>query len=182
MVAVGAATFHCLLRPGYRELKLDGLLFKNGLRAFVRRPRDESPKEWEMSLDYAISALALVEATGDNRCNPPDELRECFAIVAFGTRYKLFYYVHYGPNPSPPLEPATNNSYSEQIAAKVTHPVSKNRLIQLIPGDEPMDLRNSEGWDKLAHWLGLISGSSLGKDQVYDPISDKYVSTPKSPE
>lgn len=45
---------------------MDGLLFKNGLRAFVRRPRDESPKEWEMSLDYAISALALVEATIDN--------------------------------------------------------------------------------------------------------------------
>lgn len=73
--------------------------------------------------------------------------------MAFGTRYKLFYYVHYGPNPFPPLEPATNNSYCEQIAAKVTEPVSKNRLIQLIPGDEPMDLRNSEGWDMLAHWL-----------------------------
>jgi hypothetical protein len=135
-----------------------------------------------MSLEYAISALALVEATGDNRRNPPDELRGCFPTVAFGSRYKLLDYVHYDANPSLPLEPATNNAYSERIAEKVTDPVSRNRLIQLIPGDEPMDLRNSEGWGKLVHWLGLISGSSLGKDQLYDPISNKYVDTPKAPE
>lgn len=113
MVPVGVVTFRCLLRPEYRELKLDGLLFKNELDAFVHRPRNESPKEWGMSLEYATSALALVEATGDNRRKPPDGLRECFAIVAFGTRYKLFCYFHYDPNPSPPLELTTNNSYSE---------------------------------------------------------------------
>jgi len=82
-----------------------------------------------MTLEYAISALALVETTGDNRHNPQDGLHRCFAIVAFGTRYKLFYYVHYHPSPSPSLDPATNNSYSERIAEKVTDPVTKHRLI-----------------------------------------------------
>lgn len=99
--------------------------------------------------------------------------------MAFGTRYELFYFVYHSTNPSP-VSPVTNNSYSEEVAAKTVDPEPMHRHIQLIPGDEPLDLRDDEGRKQL-NWLDVIRETRFVKRQVYEPINNEYVPIPKEP-
>lgn len=174
---IAAASYRCLLPPRYRQLKAD-FYYKNELQAIVRHASEETPEEWEKSQEYAIRESARAEYHCILGRGRQEHSNGSFVVVAFGSRFKLFYYVYHNANPESVLL-ATNNSYSKQIAAKITDPDPMNRLIQISP-EEIQDLRQDEGRAFLEHWLGLIRGSYFDKKVFYDPIIDKYVPVPAS--
>ena len=172
---IAAASYRCLLPPRYRQLKSD-FYYKNEFQAVVRHASEETPEEWEKSQEYAIRESARTEYHCILGRGRQEHSQGCFVVVAFGSRFKLFYYVYYNANPGS-VSPATDNSYSKEIAARITDPDPMNRLIQ-ISSDEILDLREDEAREFLEHWLGLIRGSYFDKKVFYDPIVDKYVPVP----
>lgn len=174
---IAAASYRCLLPPRYRQLKSD-FYYKNEFQAVVRHASEETPEEWEKSQEYAIRESARTEYHCILGRGRQEHSRGCFVVVAFGSRFKLFYYVYHNANPES-VSPATDNSYSKQIAAKVTNPDPISRLILISP-DEILDLRQDEARAFLEHWLGLIRGSYFDKKVFYDPIVGKYVPVPVS--
>ena len=174
---ITAASYRCLLPPRYRQLKSD-FYYKNEFQAVVRHASEETPEEWEKSQEYAVREAARTEYHCILGRGRQEHSRGSFVVVAFGSRFKVFYYVYHNANPESVL-PATNNSYSKQIAAKITDPDPMNRLVQISP-DEVQDLRQDEARAFLEHWLGLIRGSYFDKKVFYDTIIDKYVPVPAS--
>lgn len=172
---ITAASYRCLLPPRYRQLKSD-FYYKNEFQAVVRHASEETPEEWEKSQEYAVREAARTEYHCILGRGRQEHSRGSFVVVAFGSRFKVFYYVYHNANPESVL-PATNNSYSKQIAAKITDPDPMNRLVQISP-DEVQDLRQDEARAFLEHWLGLIRGSYFDKKMFYDPVVDKYVPIP----
>ena len=172
---IAAASYRCLLPPRYRQLKAD-FYYKNELQAIVRHASEETPEEWEKSQEYATRESARTEYHCILGRGRQEHSNGSFVVVAFGSRFKLFYYVYHNANPES-VSPATKNSYSKQIAAKITDPDPMNRLIQISP-DEMQDLRQDEARAFLEHWLGLIRGSYFDKKVFYDPVIDKYVPVP----
>ena len=172
---ITAASYRCLLPPRYRQLKSD-FYYKNEFQAVVRHASEETPEEWEKSQEYAVREAARTEYHCILGRGRQEHSNGSFVVVAFGSRFKLFYYVYHNANPESVL-PATNNSYSKQIAAKITDPDPMNRLVQISP-DEVQDLRQDEARAFLEHWLGLIRGSYFDKKMFYDPVVDKYVPIP----
>ena len=174
---IAAASYRCLLPPRYRQLKAD-FYYKNELQAIVRHASEETPEEWEKSQEYAIRESARTEYHCILGRGRQEHSNGSFVVVTFGSRFKLFYYVYHNANPES-VSPATNNSYSKQIAAKITDPDPMNRLIQISP-EEIQDLRQNEARAFLEHWLWLIRGSYFDKKVFYDTIIDKYVPVPAS--
>ncbi|KAE8352822.1 hypothetical protein BDV28DRAFT_134461 [Aspergillus coremiiformis] len=165
-VQIGGAQYRCLLPPRYRELEMSHF-FCNGLQAFVRHPQDESPDEWMQTIEYAVQQLSRLESYP----------RYSFlvmghpVIVAFGTRVKLFYYIYHGDDA--PVVPPKASSINAQLAASYTDPDPKHRLVPLIPGSEPIDVREGDGRVKLEEWFKIFCDKQDYKTE-WDPITGEY--------
>ncbi|EAW24934.1 uncharacterized protein NFIA_104220 [Aspergillus fischeri NRRL 181] len=156
--------YRCLLLPGYRELGMEPFRC-SGLHAFFRPKRDESPEEWERTLQYVVRQLSILEA------GPRDRFQRWGhpVIVAFSTRVKLFYYVFHREVKPPICSNA--KSYTVEIAAKCTDPDPGSRLVQLITGEDPIDLYDKEGRMRFESWIiSLCKNSSL----QYNPYTEQF--------
>lgn len=164
--------FPCLLPPRYYRLKawsLKGLQ----VQAFMRHAGDETFEEWERLHQYAVQVLARKEATRHDRLRSIDKSLGAITILAFGARFKLFYYAWYSPS-SPATSPATKNSYSRRIAASIANPDPAMRMIPLVLETRPMDLHKTDERAELELWIERFCA---GHDTVFDPIVDEYVPT-----
>lgn len=162
--------FPCLLPPRYCRLKagsLDGCQFQ----VFLRSSSDETLEEWERLHQYAVQVLARKEATRHEHLTSPDKSLGAIAILAFGAKFKIFYYPWHNPNP-PDTFPATGNSYSERVAASVTNLDPAMRMIPLVLETRPMNLHNTDERAELELWVERFRASS---HTVFDPIVDDYV-------
>ncbi|KAH1934562.1 hypothetical protein KXV48_004564 [Aspergillus fumigatus] len=130
--------YRCLLPPGYRELGMEPFLC-SGFHAFFRHERDKTPEEWEQTLQYVARQLSKLEV------RPRERFRRWGhpVIVAFSARVKLFYYVFHR-EVKPPIC-SNPKSYTVEIADKCTDPNSGRRLVQLIAGEDPIDLKDDDG-------------------------------------
>ncbi|KAB8218790.1 hypothetical protein BDV33DRAFT_192439 [Aspergillus novoparasiticus] len=166
-VQISGAQYRCLLPPGYRKLGMYHC-FCNGLQAFLRHPQDESHEEWMKTIKYAVHQLSHLE-----QC--PDSVfivRGRSAIVAFGTRVKLFYYIYH--REEAPVVPQNASPTSIQFAVSCTDPEPKHRLVQLIPGSEPIDLYYKDDRAKLEHWLKVFCDKKDFETE-WDPITGEYI-------
>ncbi|OJJ40529.1 hypothetical protein ASPWEDRAFT_123520 [Aspergillus wentii DTO 134E9] len=168
-LSLSTASYRCLLPPRYRQLKIEPITCGE-IQAWVRCSQDESPEEWEKVQRYAVESFSnreqLKQIQGMYR-----GLQGCLVIIAFGTNVKLFYYMHHKSTP-PPVSVGPN-AYNSQILASITDPDPMHRLIQLIPGDESLDLLNSEAREKLESWIKVFGKRQ--PDMEYDPISEQYI-------
>ncbi|GFF74544.1 hypothetical protein IFM61606_02331 [Aspergillus udagawae] len=156
--------YRCLLPPGYRELGMEPFQC-SGFHAFFRHERDETPEEWERTLQYVVRQLSRLEA------RPRVRFRRWGhpVIVAFSTKVKLFYYVFHCD--AKPAICWNANSYTVEIAAKCTDPDPRSRLVQLIAGEYPIDLRDDDGRMKFESWIiSLCKNSSL----QYNPYTEQF--------
>lgn len=151
-------------------------LYCNGLQALVRHPNDESPAEWEQTINYAVTQLGRTESELHRHYDR--YIRGRPIIVAFGTKVKFFYYVYQcdetpavPPNPSP---------HSVRIAEACTKPEGRDRLVDLTPGDNPLDMRDPEAREKLEHWLLTFRGDE-GFCTEWDPITETRHSIGRKP-
>jgi hypothetical protein len=137
----------------------------SGFHAFFRHERDETPEEWERTLQYVVRQLSRLEARPRvrfQRWGHP-------VIVAFSTKVKLFYYVFHCD--AKPAICWNANSYTVEIAAKCIDPDPRSRLVQLIAGEYPIDLRDDDGRMKFESWIiSLCKNSSL----QYNPYTEQF--------
>ncbi|KAI9038050.1 uncharacterized protein KD926_011288 [Aspergillus affinis] len=163
-VMLNNAKWMCLLPPRYRQLRMDHL-FCNGLQAFVRHPDDESPVEWQQTINYAIAQLGLTD-----RVRPREQnVKGRPVLVGFGTKARLYYYV-YRRNETPAV-PANASSYSVRIADSCTKLDGRHRLVELYPGGNPLNIQNPEDRAKLEDWLLTFRGNDdFGTE--WDPIAE----------
>ncbi|KAF7619024.1 hypothetical protein AFLA_000663 [Aspergillus flavus NRRL3357] len=142
--------------------------FCNGLQAFLRHPQDESHEEWMKTIEYAVHQLSHLEQCPDSvfivRGRP--------AIIAFGTRVKLFYYIYH--REKAPVVPQNASPASIQFAASCTDLEPKHRLVQLIPGSEPIDLHHKDDRAKLEHWFKVFCDKE-DLETEWDPITGEYI-------
>ncbi|KAH8428122.1 uncharacterized protein LDX57_005827 [Aspergillus melleus] len=163
-VMLNNAKWQCLLPPRYRQLRMDHL-FCNGLQAFVRHPDDESPVEWEQTINYAVVQLGLTEFSRRREQN----VKGRPILVAFGTNARLFYYVY--RRDETPAVPANPSSYSVRVAESCTNSDGRQRLVELYPGDSPLNIRDPEDRAKLEDWLMTFRGNEdFGTE--WDPITE----------
>ncbi|KAH1557688.1 hypothetical protein KXX57_003541 [Aspergillus fumigatus] len=156
--------YRCLLPPGYRELGMEPFLC-SGFHAFFRHERDETPEEWEQTLQYVARQLSKLEV------RPRERFRRWGhpVIVAFSARVKLFYYVFHR-EVKPPIC-SNPKSYTVEIADKCTDPNSGRRLVQLIAGEDPNDLKDDDGRMRFESWIiSLCKNSSL----QYNPYTEQF--------
>ncbi|KAF7160960.1 hypothetical protein CNMCM5623_006522 [Aspergillus felis] len=156
--------YRCLLPPGYRELGMEPFQC-SGFHAFFRHERDETPEEWERTLRYVVRQLSKLEA------RPRDRFQRWGhpVIVAFSTKVKLFYYVFH--REVKPAICSNAKSYTVEMAAKCTDPDPGRRLVQLIAGDDPIDLKDDEGRMEFESWIiSLCKNSSL----QYNPYTEQF--------
>ncbi|KAF4164490.1 hypothetical protein CNMCM6936_009072 [Aspergillus lentulus] len=156
--------YRCLLPPGYRELGMEPFQC-SGFHAFFRHGRDETPDEWERTLQYVVRQLSKLEA------RPRDRFQRWGhpLIVAFSTRVKLFYYVFH--REVRPAICSNAKSYTVEIAAKCTDPNPGSRLVQLITGEDPIDLKDDDDRMKFESWIiSLCKNSSL----QYNPYTEQF--------
>ncbi|QMW40462.1 hypothetical protein G4B11_003742 [Aspergillus flavus] len=146
-VQISGAQYRCLLPPGYRKLGMYHC-FCNGLQAFLRHPQDESHEEWMKTIEYAVHQLT------------------------FGTRVKLFYYIYH--REKAPVVPQNASPASIQFAASCTDLEPKHRLVQLIPGSEPIDLHHKDDRAKLEHWFKVFCDKE-DLETEWDPITGEYI-------
>ncbi|RLM00458.1 hypothetical protein CFD26_106336 [Aspergillus turcosus] len=156
--------YRCLLPPGYRELGIEPF-HCSGFHAFFRHERDETREEWERTLQYVSRQLFKLETRRRvrfHRWGHP-------VIVAFSANVKLFYYVFY--RESEPAICSNAKSYTVEIAAKCTDPDPRSRLVQLIAGEDPIDLKDDDGRKKFESWIiSLCDNSSL----QYNPFTEQF--------
>ncbi|KAK1149403.1 hypothetical protein N8T08_006626 [Aspergillus melleus] len=163
-VMLNNAKWQCLLPPRYRQLRMDHL-FCNGLQAFVRHPDDESPMEWEQTINYTVVQLGLTEFSRRREQN----VKGRPILVAFGTNARLFYYVY--RRDETPAVPANPSSYSVRVAESCTKSDGRHRLVELYPGDSPLNIRDPEDRAKLEDWLMTFRGNEdFGTE--WDPITE----------
>ncbi|RHZ68557.1 uncharacterized protein CDV56_109671 [Aspergillus thermomutatus] len=156
--------YRCLLPPGYRELGMEPFQC-TGLHAFLRHERDETPEEWERTLQYVIRQLSSLETRGRVRLQRWGHP----VIVAFSTKVKLFYYVFH--REGKPAICSNAKSYTVEIAAKCTDLDPGSRLVQLIAGEDPIDLKDDDGRMKFESWIiFLCKNSSL----QYNPYTEQF--------
>ncbi|KAE8318955.1 hypothetical protein BDV41DRAFT_571278 [Aspergillus transmontanensis] len=165
-VHISGAPYRCLLPPGYRELGMNHY-FCNGLQAILRHPQNESDEEWMKTIEYAVHRLSHLEQHPDTvlivRGRP--------VIVAFGARVKLFYYIYH--REEAPVVPQNASPTSNQFAVSCTDPEPKHRLVQLIPGGEPIDLHHKDDRAKLNQWFKIFCDKE-DRDKEWDPITGEY--------
>ena len=162
--------FPCLLPPRYCQLKAERV-DRIQLQVFLRHSRDETLEEWTRVHQYAIRKLANAESTRHDHLISPDKSLGAIAILAFGPKFKLFYYPWHNTNP-PSHSPATRNSYSERIAASATDPNPAVRMIPLTSETRPLNLHNTDERAELEIWIERFCE---GQDTVFDPMVDEYV-------
>jgi hypothetical protein len=137
----------------------------SGFQAFFRHERDETPEEWKRTLQYVVRQLSKLEA------RPRDRFQRWGhpLIVAFSTRVKLFYYVFH--REVKPAICSDAKSYTVEIAAKCTDPNPGSRLVQLITGEDPIDLKDDDGRMRFESWIiSLCKNSSL----QYNPYTEQF--------
>lgn len=157
--------YRCLLPPGYRELGIEPYLC-SGFHAFFRHERDETPEEWERTLQYVSRQVFKLETRRRvrfQRCGHP-------VIVAFSTKVKLFYYVF--NRERKPAICSNAKSYTVEIAAKCTDPDPRIRLVQLIAGEDPIDLKDDDGRMKFESWIISFCENS---DRQYHPFTEQFL-------
>ncbi|KAB8258225.1 hypothetical protein BDV32DRAFT_139757 [Aspergillus pseudonomiae] len=164
--SINSAPYRCLLPPGYRELSMYSFSC-NGLRAFLRHPQDERHEEWTKTIEYAVHQLNRTEQYPSVFL-----LRGCPVVIAFGTRLKLFYYIHRREE-APGLPPNASPT-SIQFAVSCTDPEPKHRLVQLIPESEPIDLQHRDGCEKFEQWVQVFCGKE-DPETEWDPITGEYI-------
>lgn len=166
-----SSSFRCLLPIRYRELQQDypGSEFV----AIVRSANDESPEEWKETERYGVRKFSRRE----ERESPRSRTRGCLVIMAFGTKVKLFYYIYYREEPYSG-SPSPNNSYSSRIAACITDPDPAHRLVQITPGQEPLDICDESARELLEFWIKAFN-ANWRKRVEYDPITETYVPCPE---
>lgn len=169
--------FPCLLPPGYCRLKAERV-HRIELQVFLRHARDDTTEGWARIHEYAIRELANKETTRHDHLVSPDKSLGAIGILAFGAKFKLFYYPWHNPSP-PTASPATSNSYSERVAASVTNPDPAMRMIPLSPETRPLDLHKTDERAELELWVGRFRDSH---NTVFDPMFDGYVPVRKDPE
>ncbi|EAU35663.1 predicted protein [Aspergillus terreus NIH2624] len=151
-----------LLPPGYRQLRMNHL-YCNGLHMFLRHPKNECPEEWEKTITHAISYLSHIEQTGDSFRH---FVRGRPVIIAFGTKIKFYYYVHWCEGA--PLS-TTGSAYSVEIAARCVESEPRRRLVQLIPGEGPVDIKEPESREEFENWIKIFRDPSLTE---WDPFTE----------
>ncbi|KAF9887803.1 hypothetical protein FE257_009609 [Aspergillus nanangensis] len=162
-VMIDSASWACLLPLRYRELRMKHL-YCNGLRLYIRHPLDESPQEWDKTRAYATNQLNRLEIFGDYR---DYDVRGHPIIIAFGTRVKFYYYVHH-LEATPSLE--STSSYSKEIAARCVETNPAPRLVQIIPGDEPIDMKKPKDRDALEKWIAIFRNRKF--DHEWNPFTE----------
>ncbi|OGM49050.1 hypothetical protein ABOM_002343 [Aspergillus bombycis] len=161
-----SARYRCLLPLGYRELRM-AHHDCNGLQAFLRHPQDESHEEWMKTIEYAVHRLSRKEQY------PTVFLeRGCPAVIAFGTRVKLFYYVYH--REEAPVLPPNASPANIQYAVSCTDPEPKHRLVQLIPGSEPINLKHTNDLVKFEEWLRVFCNNK-DIETEWDPITGEHI-------
>lgn len=154
----------CLLPPGFRKLGTEPYQC-SGFQAFFRHERDETPEEWERTLQHVVRQLSKLETRRRVRF----QSRGHPVIVAFSTKLKLFYYVFH--RESEPAICSNAKSYTVEIAAKCTDRNPRSRLVQLIAGEDPIDLKDDEGRMKFESWfISLCKNSRL----QYNPFTEQF--------
>lgn len=120
------------------------------------------------TIEYAVHQLSHLEQWPDSvfivRGRP--------AIIAFGTRVKLFYYIYH--REEAPVVPQNASPTSIQFAASCTDLEPKHRLVHLIPGSEPIDLHHKDDRAKLEHWFKVFCDKE-DLETEWDPITVEYI-------
>lgn len=173
------ATPRFLLPPAYRELRISDFSLLS-LRAYVGRGCDGKPEEWIKMQKYAVSQLANEGMFAyDNRHRARAEVRGCLLLLIFGTRAKVYYCMtQHGMDQMKrsglqidmaAAAAAFASAASVSSGANENPDDAMNGLVQLIPGDEPFDVRDSNARTKLEDILSLFRSAYLeGKE--YFPI------------
>lgn len=138
-------------------------LYCNGLHMFLRHPKNECPEEWEKTITHAISYLSHIEQTGDSFRH---FVHGRPVIIAFGTKIKFYYYVHWCEGA--PLS-TTGSAYSVEIAARCVESEPRRRLVQLIPGEGPVDIKEPESREEFENWIKIFRDPSLTE---WDPFTE----------
>ncbi|KAE8151854.1 hypothetical protein BDV25DRAFT_152064 [Aspergillus avenaceus] len=164
-IDIQGASYECLLRPRYRELRLEPF-YRNGFRGYLRHPKDEGAGEWLQLISYAVHRLGLEEKGNRDRYLQ----RGLPVIVAFGTRLKFFYYIFHCK--SAPAVPPNISSSGSRFAAACTDPEPQNRFLQLIPGEDPLDLKDPTDRTRFEDLFRKICAQRSAREE-WDPITEK---------
>ncbi|GAB1203976.1 hypothetical protein APSETT445_002624 [Aspergillus pseudonomiae] len=104
--------------------------------------------------------------------NLPTKDTACTNKVQMHIGLKLFYYIHRREE-APGLPPNASPT-SIQFAVSCTDPEPKHRLVQLIPGSEPIDLKHRDGCEKFEQWVQVFCGKE-DPETEWDPITGEYI-------
>lgn len=161
------AQWVCLWPPGYSQLRVEEP-YCNGLHVFLRHPNNESAKEWQNTVDYATTMLDRAEHPSSGfifrTIGRP-------VIIAFGTRIKLFYFVHH--RKEAPF-PVNDTSPHQELAACCVEAEPIRRLVQLLP---EIDIREPDHKAALENWISTFCADYTlltewnpftGKRRVFD--------------
>ncbi|KAL2837900.1 hypothetical protein BJY01DRAFT_258208 [Aspergillus pseudoustus] len=158
--------YACLLPHGYRMLKVEPF-YCSGLHMFLRAGSVESEGEWAKTREHALRYLHRRER-GDTEFRL--ETRGCPVIVAFLRRLRLFYYVH--QRQSPPVVD-TSLPYCVEIAERCMEADPSRRFIELMPGDQPVNLDNEKQREQFEGWINSFYSPSVELVE-WDPFTAKH--------
>ncbi|KAL4881558.1 hypothetical protein BJY04DRAFT_55039 [Aspergillus karnatakaensis] len=166
------ARFPCLRPLGYRELVMEPW-FCSGLHMFLRPKQCETAEEWAKMVDYAVTRLRANEEE-TKYYNPA--VAGAPVVVAFHRKVKLFYYVYERANP---VAVTGSSPHCAKIAEKCTETNPRRRIVNLIPGDQPISLDDQESRELFEVWIRSFC-SADSKLEAWDPFSNAIVSIASS--
>jgi hypothetical protein len=149
-------------------LKMDKF-FCSGLQIILRPGGHKSAEEWTKTMKFAVKKLHHREITGADGFG--FARGGCPVIVAFERRLRLFYYVNKCDSPS---EVDTSTPHCVELAEKCTDEDPSRRLVELIPGDEPVSLDDPGSREQFESWI--LSFCAPGEQQMteWDPFTAKH--------
>ncbi|KAL2005852.1 hypothetical protein VTN00DRAFT_10345 [Thermoascus crustaceus] len=166
--AVEGGHYRCLLPLRCPELRVNVTYPFFELLALVCSVHDDKPKDVHVIQDEEWQ----------------DAMRGCPLIVAFGTRAKLFYFV-YRSNKNDNGDSNEEDRQWQTSSQSLTLPTETfkvfpngpdpmNRLVQLIPGDEPFDMDDDDARAEFKRWI-LLFRDGYKQRKEYDPLTTQYL-------